>query len=35
VSGGWAATVAWIAIVAVYAGLSSIWTAHDPGWYAG
>ena len=34
-SGGWTATVAWIALVAVYAGLSSVWTARDPGWYAG
>ena len=32
---GWAATVSWIAIVAVYAALSSVWTAHEPGWYAG
>ena len=34
-SGGWAATVAWVALVAVYAGLSSVWTARDPGWYSG
>ena len=27
--------MAWIALVAVYAGLSSVWTARDPGWYAG
>lgn len=33
-SSGWAATAAWIAVVVVYAGLSSVWTAHDPGWYA-
>lgn len=34
-SAGWADTAVWIAIVAVYAALASIWTAHDPGWYAG
>lgn len=31
---GWAATVAWVAVVIVYAALSSTWTAHEPGWYA-
>ncbi len=30
---GWAATIVWIAVVVVYAALSSIWTARDPGWY--
>lgn len=30
---GWA-TAAWVAVVIAYAGLSSVWTAHDPGWYA-
>ena len=33
-SGGWLATVAWVAVVLLYAALSSVWTAHDPGWYA-
>lgn len=33
-AGGWAATVAWVAVVVLYAALSSVWTAHDPGWYA-
>ncbi|WP_457205379.1 TspO/MBR family protein [Nocardioides sp. P5_C9_2] len=28
------ATVAWVAIVVLYAGLSSVWTGRDPGWYA-
>jgi hypothetical protein len=32
---GWAATVTWVAVVLLYAALSSVWTAHDPGWYAG
>jgi tryptophan-rich sensory protein len=32
-SAGWA-TAAWVAVVIAYAGLSSVWTAHDPGWYA-
>ena len=30
---GWLATFAWVAVVLVYAALSSVWTAHDPGWY--
>lgn len=34
-SAGWVDTVGWIAIVAVYAALASVWTAHEPGWYAG
>jgi translocator protein len=34
-SGGWLATFAWVAVVLLYAALSSVWTAHDPGWYAG
>ena len=33
-SGGWWATFAWVALVLRYAALSSVWTAHDPGWYA-
>lgn len=33
--GGWLATFAWVAVVLLYAALSSVWTAHDPGWYAG
>lgn len=28
-------TALWLAIVAVYAALSTVWTARDPGWYAG
>ncbi|WP_214055579.1 TspO/MBR family protein [Nocardioides aquaticus] len=28
------ATFAWVAVVLLYAALSSVWTAHDPGWYA-
>ena len=34
-TGGWIATFAWVAVVLLYAALSSVWTAHDPGWYAG
>lgn len=30
---GWLATFAWVAVVLLYAALSSVWTAHDPGWY--
>ncbi len=33
-SDSWLATFAWVAVVLVYAALSSVWTAHDPGWYA-
>jgi len=32
-SGGWAATVAWVAVVLLYAVLAGVWTTHDPGWY--
>ncbi len=28
------ATGAWLVVVVVYAGLSSVWTGHEPGWYA-
>ncbi len=28
------ATVAWVLVVILYAALSSVWTARDPGWYA-
>jgi tryptophan-rich sensory protein len=33
-SGGWAATFTWVAVVVLYAALSSVWTGRDPGWYA-
>ena len=33
-SGGWLVTSVWVAVVLVYAALSSVWTASDPGWYA-
>lgn len=29
----WLPTLVWCALVAVFAGLSNVWTAHDPGWY--
>ena len=29
------ATGAWLVLVAAYAVLSTVWTGHDPGWYAG
>ncbi|WP_310525744.1 TspO/MBR family protein [Nocardioides sp.] len=29
------ATGAWLVLVVAYAVLSSVWTGHDPGWYAG
>jgi benzodiazapine receptor len=32
--GGWTVTVVWVVAVLLYAALSSVWTAHDPGWYA-
>ncbi len=32
--GGWSTTVAWVTVVLLYAALSGVWTAHDPGWYA-
>ena len=28
-------TAAWLVVVAVYVGLSTIWVGHEPGWYAG
>ena len=33
-SGGWPATLTWVAVVLLFAALSSVWTAHDPGWYS-
>jgi benzodiazapine receptor len=33
-AGGWVATAVWVAVVVLYAGLSSVWTGHDPGWYS-
>ena len=33
-AGGWVATAVWVAVVALYAALSSVWTGHDPGWYS-
>jgi len=33
-SDGWLPTVAWVVLVLLYAGLSTVWTAHDPGWYS-
>lgn len=33
VPAGWA-TVAWVVLVVLYAALSSVWTGHEPGWYA-
>lgn len=33
-SGGWVVTLVWVGMVLLYAALSSVWTAHDPGWYA-
>jgi benzodiazapine receptor len=33
-AGSWLATFAWVAVVLLYAALSSVWTARDPGWYA-
>jgi len=29
------ATGAWLVLTAAYAALSTVWTGHDPGWYAG
>jgi len=33
-SGSWPATLTWVAVVVLFAALSSVWTAHDPGWYS-
>lgn len=30
---GWPTTVVWVAVVVLFAALSSVWTGHDPGWY--
>ncbi len=30
----WLPTVAWCALVAVFAGLANVWNGHEPGWYA-
>jgi translocator protein len=31
---GWLPTVVWVALVVLYAALSTVWVAHDPGWYS-
>ena len=31
----WLPTLAWCAVVVVFAGLANAWNAHEPGWYAG
>jgi len=31
----WAPTLAWCALVVVFAALANAWNGHDPGWYAG
>jgi len=30
----WLPTLAWGALVAVFAGLANVWNGHEPGWYA-
>ena len=30
----WAPTLAWCALVVVFAALSNVWNGHEPGWYA-
>lgn len=30
----WLPTATWVALVVVFAGLATVWNAHDPGWYA-
>ena len=31
----WLPTLAWCALVALFAGLANAWNGHEPGWYAG
>ena len=31
----WLPALAWCALVAVFAGLATVWNGHEPGWYAG
>ncbi len=30
----WPATLGWCVLVAVFAGLATVWNGHEPGWYA-
>lgn len=30
----WAPTLAWCALVVVFAALANVWNGHEPGWYA-